>query len=93
MANLVLINVWLFPLQGLRLDLTAQKEFTISQTTKDLVSNLQEPLTLGPISVKKRILFLSPLTPQINDMLREYEIASGGQIETEIIDPIAGCRS
>ena len=88
MANLVLINVWLYPLQGLRLDLTAQKEFTISQTTKDLVNNLQEPLTIRAYISEKTHPLLSPLAPQINDMLREYEIASGGQIETEIIDPL-----
>ncbi|NTW43047.1 MAG: ABC transporter permease subunit [Anaerolineaceae bacterium] len=88
MVNLVLINIWLYPLQGLRLDMTAQKEFTISQTTKDLVSNLQEPLTLRAYISEKTHPLLSPLAPQINDMLREYEIASGGQIETEIIDPI-----
>jgi len=88
MANLVLINVWLYPLQGLRLDLTAKKEFTISQTTKDLVSNLQEPLTIRAYISQKTHPLLSPLAPQISDMLREYEIASGGQIKTEIIDPL-----
>ncbi|MEJ2748367.1 MAG: ABC transporter permease, partial [Anaerolineae bacterium] len=28
--NLILLNVWLYPLQGLRLDLTAQKEYSTS---------------------------------------------------------------
>ena len=88
MVNLILINVWLHPLQGLRLDLTAQKEFTISQITKDLVSNLQEPLLIRAYISEKTHPLLSPLAPQIKDMLREYEIASGGQIETEVIDPI-----
>jgi len=88
MVNLVLVNVWLYPLQGLRLDLTAQKEFTISQVTKDLVSNLQEPLLIRAYISEKTHPLLSPLAPQIKDMLREYEIASGGQIETEVIDPI-----
>jgi ABC-2 type transport system permease protein len=31
---------------------------------------------------------LSPLIPQINDMLREYEIASRGMITAEVVDPI-----
>jgi ABC-2 type transport system permease protein len=88
MLNLVLVNVWLYPLQGLRLDLTAQKEFTISDTTKDLVSNLQEPLLIRAYISETTHPLLSPLAPQISDMLREYEIASNGQIETEVIDPI-----
>ncbi|MHB8135769.1 MAG: Gldg family protein [Anaerolineaceae bacterium] len=88
MVNLILVNVWLYPLQGLRLDLTAQKEFTISQITKDLVSNLQEPLLIRAYISEKTHPLLSPLAPQIKDMLREYEIAARGQIETEVIDPI-----
>jgi ABC-2 type transport system permease protein len=30
---------------------------------------------------------LAPLVPAIRDMLREYEIASGGKIQVEIVDP------
>jgi ABC-2 type transport system permease protein len=30
---------------------------------------------------------LAPLIPTIRDMLREYEIASGGKVELEIVDP------
>jgi ABC-2 type transport system permease protein len=44
--NLVLVNVWLHPLQGLRVDLTKQKEYTLSQTSKDLLGNLPEPLLI-----------------------------------------------
>ena len=86
--NLVLINFWLFPLQGLRLDLTAQKEYTISQTTRDLLDNLQEPLLIrGYISEKTHPL-LAPLAPRIKDTLREYEIASSGMVTAEILDPL-----
>ena len=86
--NLLLINVWLFPLQGLRLDLTAQKEYTLSQASKDLLDNLQEPLVIqGYISENSHPLLL-PLVPQIRDLLREYEIASGGMITSEVFDPI-----
>ncbi len=88
MINLVLLNVWLYPLHGLRVDLTSQKEFTISETTKDLVGNLQEPLLIRAYISQKTHPLLAPLTPQIADMLREYEIAAGGKIKTEVIDPI-----
>lgn len=88
MLNLVLLNVWLYPLHGLRADLTAQKEFTISATTKDLVSNLQEPLLIRAYISQKTHPLLAPLIPQIADMLREYEIAAGGKIKSEVIDPL-----
>lgn len=87
--NLILLNVWLYPLSGLRLDLTEQKEFTISQTTRNLIQDLQEPLLIrGYISEKTHPL-LAPLKPDIEDMLREYEIASGGKIKVEVLDPLA----
>ncbi len=88
LLNLILINVWLYPLQGLRLDLTSQKEFTISQTTRDLVGNLQEPLLIRAYLSEKTHPLLSPLIPQISDLLREYEIASKGLLTAEVIDPI-----
>jgi len=86
--NLVLINVWLSPLQGLRLDLTQQKEYTLSQTSKDLLSNLPEPLLIRAYISDKTHPLLKPLEPQIRDMLREYELASRGMVTAEVVDPI-----
>ncbi len=86
--NLVLLNVWLYPLNGLRLDLTAQQEYSLSQTTKDLVRNLQEPLLLRAYISERTHPLLAPLVPRIADTLREYEIASGGKIQAEVVDPI-----
>lgn len=86
--NLIAINIWIYPLYGLRLDLTAQKEFTISQTTKDLISTIPEQLLIRAYLSEKTHPLLSPLIPQISDMLREYEIASRGMLKAEIVDPI-----
>ncbi len=86
--NLILLNVWLYPLQGLRVDLTEQKEFTISQTTKDLISNLQEPLLIRAYISEKTHPLLTPLISQVEDMLREYEIGSNGNLTTEVVDPL-----
>jgi len=85
--NLLLINVWMTPLHGLRVDLTAQGQYSLSQTTKDLLANLQEPLLIrGYISEKSHPL-LNPLRPQIADLLREYEIAGNGRVTAEVVDP------
>jgi ABC-2 type transport system permease protein len=86
--NLIAINVWIYPLYGLRLDLTSQKEFTISQTTRDLTSTLPEQLLIRAYLSEKTHPLLSPLIPQISDMLKEYEIASRGMITAEVVDPI-----
>ncbi len=85
--NLLLLNVWLYPLQGLRLDLTEQREYTLSQTTKDLLANLQEPLLIrGYISEQSHPL-LNPLRPSVEDLLREYAVIGGGDVVAEVVDP------
>ena len=85
--NLLVTNVWMFPLQGLRLDLTSQNLYTLSDTTRDLLSNLQEPLTIRGYFSEKTHPLLAPLVPGIRDMLREYEVAAGGRVNLEIVDP------
>ena len=85
--NMALLNVWVFPLNGLRLDLTAQREYSLSQTTRDLLGNLQEPLLIRGYFSEKTHPLLAPLVPRIRDMLRKYEVASGGAVQLDIIDP------
>jgi ABC-2 type transport system permease protein len=86
-ANLIALNIWLFPLGSLRADLTAGREYSLSDTTRDLVENLQEPLLIRGYFSERTHPLLAPLVPSIRDMLREYEIASNGRINVEIIDP------
>jgi len=88
-VNLILANVWVFPLraQALRLDLTDSRQYTLSQTTRDLLSNLEEPLLVRGYFSEKTHPLLAPLVPEIRDMLREYDVAAGDNMELEIIDP------
>lgn len=86
--NLIAVNIWLYPLQGLRLDLTSQREYSLSSTTRDLVSNLSEPLLIRAYISSKTHPLLAPLAPRVRDMLREYEIASRGLVKAEVIDPV-----
>lgn len=86
-ANLAALNTWLFPLASLRADLTADHEYSLSQTTRDLIANLPEPLLIrGYISEETHEL-LKPLVPEIRDMLREYEVVSRGRVRAEVVDP------
>jgi ABC-2 type transport system permease protein len=86
-GNLIILNLWLFPLSILRVDLTSQRQFSLSGATKDLVRNLQEPLVLKAYISDRTHPLLAPLTPNIKDLMREYEIASGGKIKAEVVDP------
>ena len=87
--NLIVLNVWVTPLHGMRVDLTAQRQYSLSGTTKDLLSSLSEPLLIrGYISEKSHPL-LNPLRPQIEDLLREYAINGNGKVTAEVVDPIS----
>ena len=85
--NLVALNVWLYPLSGLRVDLTAQKQYSLSPATRDLLAGLQEPLLIRGYFSQKQHPLLQPLVPQIQDLLREYEIAGRGKVTVDIVDP------
>jgi ABC-2 type transport system permease protein len=86
-ANLLALNAWLFPIHRLRADLTAQREYSLSPATRDIVQSLQEPLVMRGYFSEKTHPFLAPLVPNIRDLMREYEAASRGQIRVEFIDP------
>jgi len=86
-ANLLAVNVWLYPVHVMRLDLTEQQEYSISDTTRDLVVNLPDPLIMrGYFSAKTHPL-LAPLVPRIKDLMDEYRIASEGRVEVAFVDP------
>lgn len=86
-ANLIATNVWLYPLNGLRLDLTSQREYSLSAATKSLLGSLAEPLTIRAYVSEKTHPLLAPLAPQLADLLREYEIAGRGKVVAEVVDP------
>ncbi len=86
-ANLVAGNLWLQPIGGLRADLTEGSLYTISDATRNYLGQLQEPLLIrGYFSADTHPL-LAPLVPQLRDLLREYQVAGGGQVQVEFVDP------
>lgn len=86
-VNLVLVNVWFYPLRGLRLDLTENREFSLSDATEDILGSLQEPLLVRGYFSERTHPLLAPLVPRIRDMLREYEVAADGMLELDFVDP------
>jgi ABC-2 type transport system permease protein len=87
-ANLLILNVLIFPYHSARVDLTQDQEYSLSDVTRDLLNSLQEPLLIRGYFSEKNHPLLSPLIPYIRDVLEEYRIASDNKVEVEIIDPI-----
>ena len=86
-ANFLAVNLWLAPVTSLRADLTAGKIYSISPATRSYLARLQEPLLIrGYFSAQTHPL-LAPLQPQLRDLLREYEVAGGGRVRVEFVDP------
>ncbi len=87
--NAIALNLWMGQLNSWRLDTTQGKQYTLSDATRNYLAQLQEPLTLrGYFSAKTHPL-LSPLVPQMKDLLREYEVAGDGRVRVQIIDPMS----
>lgn len=85
--NAFVANFWLTPLHQLRVDLTQGKLYSISDVTEQQLTQLQEPLLIrGYFSAKTHPL-LSPLVPQLQDLMKEYQQVGGQQVRVEIIDP------
>jgi ABC-2 type transport system permease protein len=80
-------NVWVYPLRGLRVDLTQYGEYSLSKATRNLLASVQEPLLIRGYFSERTHPLLAPLVPKVRDMLQEYAIASGGMVHVEIIDP------
>lgn len=73
-----------------RFDLTAEKRYTLSETSRKLAGKIQEKLYFklyldGEMSSK-----FKQLRSEIRDMAFEFREASGNKIEIEIVNPLAG---
>lgn len=86
-ANILAVNLWLNKVNGLRLDLTENREYSLSQTSRDLITNLNDPLILRGYFSEKTHPLLSPLVPRIKDLMQEYAIASHGRVVVDFVDP------
>ncbi len=87
-ANFFVGNIWLSKINKARVDLTEGSIYSISDASRNYLQQLQEPLLIrGYFSAKTHPL-LSPLVPQLRDLLREYQIAGNGKVRTEFIDPM-----
>ena len=87
----VALNVYgSLSLRGARLDLTDNRQFTLSGGTEQLLAKVEEPLTLrfyASRALRDANPFLGSYADRVHDMLRTYAEASNGRILVEYIDP------
>ena len=69
-----------------RLDLTENKSFTISDTTKRIIRSIPEQVNITYF-ISDRIKAISPIPTEIEDLLFEYSAHSNGKIDVASIDP------
>ena len=77
-------------LPGARLDLTDQKLYTISDGTRQILKDLDEPVTLYFFfseGASKDLVVLRNYARRVEEMLREYERVADGKLQLHIIDP------
>ncbi|MEY3220397.1 MAG: hypothetical protein RIT27_1754 [Pseudomonadota bacterium] len=73
-----------------RLDLTDNKFYTLSQGTRNIVSNLKEPISLKLYLSQKlapTLASINTYTIRVKELLEEYKRASSGKISLQFIDP------
>ena len=86
-ANLIAANLWLQQLGTARADLTEGQRYTVSEATRTYLEQIREPLLIrGYFSAETHPL-LAPLVPQLRDLLREYEVVGGANVQVEFVDP------
>ncbi len=87
-ANAIAINLWLGQINVLRMDTTEGKLYSISDATRGYLNQLQEPLLIRGYFSSKTHPLLSPLVPQVRNLISEYEVAGNGHVRIEFIDPM-----
>ncbi|MDI6785657.1 MAG: GldG family protein [bacterium] len=71
----------------MRFDLTENKEFTISKSTKNILKNLDDIVSINLYFSKKLPPYLGNLKLKVDDLLKEYQVYSKGKISVNYFDP------
>ena len=68
------LDVWLAPVSALRIDMTQHGEYSISDVTRAALAELDEPLSISGYFSERTHPLLSPLVPQIRDLLEDPDL-------------------
>jgi ABC-2 type transport system permease protein len=86
-ANAVGLDVWLAPIRQVRIDLTQDRSYSLSDATRNMLAGLDERLLIRGYFSEKTHPLLAPLVPQLRDLLDEYRLVGGQKVRVEFIDP------
>lgn len=70
-----------------RIDLTENKKFTIADSTKQIISGLDDIINIKVYLSKKLPPYMATITDQVRDLLEEYNVYARGNLVIEYIDP------
>jgi len=74
-----------------RADLTENKDFTVSDATKKVLSELDDIITIDAYFSKEVPPYVTNIKSQVNDIFDEYSAYSGGNVSVELVSmPRAG---
>ena len=71
----------------LRLDFTADKRYTLNQATKDILQNLEDPVTVSAYFTQNLPTDYAKIQRDFEELLIEYGTYSRGNVVFEFIDP------
>ncbi len=77
-------------LDSYRLDLTENGLFTLTDGTREILDNIDEPIHLRLFfseKVSEDLTSLRAYAARVREMLEEYELRAGGKIRFSVIDP------
>ena len=70
-----------------RVDLTEGKEFTVSDSSKEILRRLDDVVNVKVFFSEKLPPQLTTLKQSVADVLKEYEVSSRGNVRVRFIDP------
>ncbi len=70
-----------------RLDMTDERQYTLSKATRDILGNLEEPVTVKAYFSKDLPPNIAQTRRDFQDLLVEYNSRSGGMIAFEFLNP------
>jgi len=86
LGNLVILNLVSTKLFG-RIDLTENNLYTLSDVTKDILRNLEEPLTIKAYFTRDLPAPYNNTAQFVQDQLAEMKANSRGNFRYELVDP------
>ena len=89
-VGFVLVNALASRVAGVRLDLTQDRLYTLSEGSRNILGSLSTPVTIDLYysrDLGNEIPQYATFGARVQDMLREFEAASRGQLTINILNP------